>query len=148
MVARIFYFLWVLIAGGLFYMTYQIPTFNFGVTGPETFPRWVVVALFILSTILFVRSLLKPENYDHSLIPNRRQEVMLAGFISYVILIEVVGFYIVTGVYIVATIWLLSKDKSWREVGKAAAIAVFTVLITYLVFTHELKVFFPASVLP
>ncbi len=148
MVARIFYFLWMIIAAGLFYMSYQIPTFNFGVTGPETFPRWVVVALFILSTILFVRSLLKPENYDHNLIPNRRQEVMLAGFISYVILIELIGFYVVTGVYIIATILLLSKEKNWREVGKAAAIAVFTVLIIYLVFTHELKVFFPASVLP
>ena len=108
----------------------------------------MVVALFILSTILFVRSLVKPENYDHTLIPNRRQEVMLTGFISYVILIELIGFYVITGVYIIATIWLLSEDRAWRELARATAIAGFTLVVTYLVFTHELKVFFPASVLP
>lgn len=123
--------------------TDNLPTMDYSLTGPATFPRITCILSFVFSTILLVKSLVATEAVDPSDRPNIRQVTALSGFIIYVILLQMVGFVPMSLAFIIGATLCLTDTRNWKEFCKASTISVVTVGTIYWVFEVQLKVFLP-----
>ena len=146
MIARLFYFSCCLVAGILLHQSFKIQNFGFGYAGPEVFPKAITGIFLVMSLVLLIKSFIADQPYDKKLILNKRQAVMFAGFIVYVLSIKVIGYLYATPVYTALTIFYLIPKKNVKEAITAAAIGLVTTGAVFYVFAVELKVFLPEGI--
>lgn len=115
--------------------------------GPAFIPRISAGFLTLLSIILFIQGIIEIKNkeqeseslYHHIFLVL----VVMILTILYVFLIPILGFYIVSGLFIIIYL-ILSKI---RKVSLILAIAIGTNLFVYLFFELTLKVPVPSGIL-
>ena len=110
--------------------------------GPGFFPFWGGLLLGMLSLLLLVRSLKSRERFGSSAIPWAALLVVLAALLSYLLLLETLGFVLVTFFFLL----LLFRFgiTGWIH---CCAWAVVATTLTYALFRLWLKVQLPRGLL-
>jgi putative tricarboxylic transport membrane protein len=143
MLAIIFYLVCLLGTVGLFIETYNFPLFDFGITGPATFPRIVIILTLALTVILLVKSLIARKKIDPAILPNARQIILMSVIVTYIILLQYIGFIISSLLFVLSTTMYLSDNISTKELAIGGAISLASVFGIYLIFEVWLLVFLP-----
>jgi len=143
MLAILFHLACLIGTAGLFAATFSLPTYEFGTTGPATFPRLASIVLFGLNGGLLFRALIKKEKIKPALLPNARQAMMVVFLIIYILLLPYIGFIISSLIFATGVSLWLSGEKTGRAIAKACALSLVCVLGIYYVFDVLLMVFLP-----
>ena len=121
--------------------------------GPAFYPRVVVILLAGLALWLIAEDILRGRAPARKAIkpagpaPNYRK--VLLGFIvflGYVAGLSLIGYLAATFLFVLGLSWSIGP-RNVRELPKLVAIAVGTVLATYLIFEKYLYVFLPQGLL-
>ncbi|MBB6218572.1 putative tricarboxylic transport membrane protein [Anaerosolibacter carboniphilus] len=136
----------LLIGSVWFFVSYTLDANNFGGdigVGPVFFPRLLAMAMILLSIIHIIRTLVGKKNAEFKLKMNPLSVYMMIGCFAYLILMNFIGYVITTFLYVLVTIYLLSRRKSLIDVTSAMLVA----LCLYGVFHLLLHVPLPEGLL-
>ena len=152
MADRIIFVLTLVLAGGYFYATQQIPSLEIGdPLGPKAFPRLLGIGL-LLTAALLLWEILRARQQQIEGEPSKpgdRSHYLVVGAVAvwtwlYFLSFEPVGFIIATALYLVGLTCYFNRGK-W--VANVSTSILFPV-ITYLLFTKGLGVSLARGVLP
>jgi putative tricarboxylic transport membrane protein len=125
----------------------MLPQFSVFGPGPEFLPNIAGGLLIVLSALLFVSTVRKGEVTPADFWPNRsgwyRVGVMVFALFLYTALLEVVGYLLLTFLYMVFMLFALSKYRWFVKIG----LAVFITLLFYQIFVGMLGVPAPKGIL-
>jgi len=127
----------LMVLTGFFYsLTYFYP--------PETmtFPRFLLYTFGILSVLLFLFPGKKKE-YEYRELFAREKIITFVSAVVYVSLLEVIGFFAMSVLFVLLYIWGFER----RAVMKAVLISVAFSGTAYLVFSVMLNLSFPKGIL-
>lgn len=133
----------IAIGAYLLYETFFFHEVDWVPLGMAFWPRMLLGCLGGLSVYFIVRGSLDEGPFG-CLAP--MAFVILAGCLGYVLLIETIGWLVLTPVFIFALTLFLS-DRSKRSLIQAAMSAVFGTIIVYFVFHYGLDVQLPDGLL-
>jgi putative tricarboxylic transport membrane protein len=111
---------------------------------PGFFPFWSGVLLLAVAGVLFYQSLRGTSSGSQPFGNLWRLGILWGALIAYVLLLDAVGYLIVTALLSLACLQLIEIEKSW---WKSALISVALALGSYLLFDRLLMVTLPAGVL-
>jgi putative tricarboxylic transport membrane protein len=121
--------------------------------GPAFYPRVVVILLACLAVWLIAEDLLRRRVPVRKAVtpagpvPNYRKVLLgFLIFLGYVAGLSLIGYPASTFLFVLGLSWLIGP-RNVRELPKLVAIAVGTVLATYLIFEKYLFVFLPRGLL-
>ena len=118
--------------------------------GPRFFPQLVSIIMGILSFILIVASF-KSEEKSGKIFENKLSMIMtLIILLMYAILLEIVGFVILTIFYLFIQILLLLPKEYLRNkkyLVITGFVAIITPIFLYLLFYNVFSIFLPAGIL-
>ena len=142
-----------LIAVALYAGSYAIVVTTNDAMGPQFFPRTVAICMGILA-MAQVASGLKKERKEQGSGErsgfNIRAAATIGILFAYALLVQTVGFIIMTAVYLLAQILLLLPEKRLRS-GKGilvtAAVSVVTPILIYELFYRAFSIFLPTGLL-
>ncbi len=128
----------------LFAETFTFPMRPHITLNTDFWPRVLLVLLGLLSCFLIWKG-----NIDGLKVePMRLKAFSVVGFcILYVLLLEPIGFIILTPIFIFVGSIALSKIRNMRRVFEAAATAIFGTAATFLIFQEGLLVQLPEGLL-
>ncbi|MBW7571411.1 tripartite tricarboxylate transporter TctB family protein [Caproiciproducens faecalis] len=128
--------------------------------GPQFFPRVIAIVMAILAVVQIVKNwvVLKKEKVqqtDEKAETKKSSSKMafwltVAMLIVYPLVIQYVGFIILTSVYLFCQIFLLLPEgsiRSKKNVIKAAIISVVFTVCVYFLFTKMFLIFLPSGLL-
>ncbi|GMO41958.1 MAG: hypothetical protein Pg6C_03100 [Treponemataceae bacterium] len=139
----------MLFSGGAFTMTLFFKKFKNVPVGPEFFPRWLAVGLFICSAALFVQAVRRPAQTDNqtpAVNPRQGIQRLLIGMVIialYAISWEPVGFLITTPLVLFALMFLLGL----RRYPVMAGFALGAAGVIFCAFKFLLGIDMPLGVL-
>jgi putative tricarboxylic transport membrane protein len=117
--------------------------------GPGLMPFLVGSALLVVSTIIFLKSFLKTKGrtkQEEAGAPSSTKiykiGVVLGALLTYAFLLEKIG-YLITTTALLIFLFRIAGSKQWKSI---LAASVFTVFLTFLVFTF-LGLRFPIGIL-
>lgn len=140
----------VLLGIGVVYLVlaYQIPSYPYTEVDADVIPKVLGYLLIFLSILLFLSKDSETEEQKESRkIPKKEIGMLLAvaGFILlYIMLLELLGFVIVTTLFIYFCSWFLGYKN---HIANGLVSILFPVLL-YLMFTELLKMNLPSGILP
>lgn len=140
----------VLLAIGVTYLilAYQIPSYPYTEVDADTIPKILGYLLIFLSILLFLsKDSETEEQKDRRKIPKKEVGMLLGvvGFILlYIMLLEMLGFIIITALFIYFCSWFLGYTKHITN----GLVSILFPLILYLMFTELLKMNLPSGILP
>jgi len=121
--------------------------------GPAFYPRVVLILLAGLAVWLIAEDLLRGRARAHKRAkavgpaPNYRNVLLgFLIFLGYVAGLSLIGYLAATFLFVLGLSWTIGP-RNIRELPKLVAIAVGTVLATYLIFEKYLFVFLPQGLL-
>nr|WP_230391645.1 MULTISPECIES: tripartite tricarboxylate transporter TctB family protein [unclassified Oceanispirochaeta] len=122
-----------------FIIPIQISVSNDSAAGAQLFPKIIIAAMFCLSVIIFLRSLIgkKDKTIEFDLKVEWEIALYALGIILYVIMLDLTGFIISTLLFSMITLWIF---KSRRMVY---LFMVLFVLAVYFLFTLVLGIILP-----
>ena len=126
----------MVLTGFFYYLTYFYP--------PETmtFPRFLLYTFGILSALLFLFPGKKKE-YEYRELFAREKIITFVAAVVYVSLLEVIGFFAMSVLFVLLYIWGFER----RAVVKAVLLSVAFSGTAYLVFSVMLNLSFPRGIL-
>lgn len=128
----------------LFAETFTFPMRPHVTLNTDFWPRVLLVLLGTLSCFLIWRGNLDGQKVE----PMRLKAFLVVGFcILYVLLLEPIGFLILTPIFIFSGSLMLSDIRNWRRTIEAAAAAIIGTAATFYVFQHGLLVQLPEGLL-
>ncbi len=133
----------LVIGAVLFYETFSFHRVDWDWMGLPFWPRLVLGFLALLSLLFVVRGSLDDGPFQKL---DPRAFLVLAGGVVYVALIPIVGYVIVTPLFIALYSFVLSS-RSRRNAVEAVITAAVASLIIYYVFKESLYVQFPEGLL-
>lgn len=152
----------ILLSIALFIGSYFLHQSTSDALGPQFFPRIAGIALFILSAISLTQNLVKvkketpdvgqeKEDFSGKSIKELKPSFILTIIllIAYVLLLDKIGFVIMTGIYLFCQIMLLMPAGYIRHKGpliSTVLIAVITPLVLYYLFKNGFEIFLPAGI--
>ena len=150
-------FLAIAIAVGVYAQTIHVGTLNFGAVNSRTFPTICAVVIGLLSLCLIVQSVLglrkAPEPTKEELEAEKKERKRLLDVLAAIILVmlsilllEPVGYLIVTPLFLFALIMLITP-KSVRKPVKFIVLSVVTSVLVYVVFRYGFSVQLPMGIL-
>lgn len=140
----------VLLVIGIVYLVlaYQIPSYPYTEVDADAIPKVLGFLLIILSVFLFLsKDSETEEQKERRKIPKKEVGMLLgvAGFILlYIMLLEVLGFIVVTALFIYFCSWFLGYKN---HIANGLVSVLFPVIL-YLMFTELLKMNLPSGILP
>lgn len=152
----VFFFLFSIF---LYAESYAIKLSKADALGPQFFPRMVAIVMAVLSIIQMLRCIKKGRQKEAVQSESAVQKgfswnlplaltiVLLAG---YFLLLESVGFIILTTIYLFCQIFLLlpkGSIKNKRYLVIAATISILAPISIYLLFYKVFMIFLPAGIL-
>ncbi len=158
-ISAIFFFL---LSVALFIGSYFLHQSTSDALGPQFFPRITGVIVFILSVISLAQNLVKAKKETADV--GQEKEVFSAKnikelkpsfiltillLVAYVLLLDKIGFVIMTGTYLFCQIILLMPAGYIRHKGPLIStilIAVITPLVLYYLFKNGFEIFLPAGI--
>ena len=148
--AFIFIVLGVLIYAG----SYSIIVTKADTMGPQFFPRLVAVCMIGLSIIQIIKSIMlhKKEKTETALNFKINKKVIISIIVlfAYALLVEKVGFLILTIIYVFIQIYLLlpqNKYKDKKTVIITSIVSVAAPVIIYFTFYEAFSIFLPPGIL-
>lgn len=142
-----------LIAVGLYGGSYSIVVTTADAMGPQFFPRTVAILMGLLAVVQVVVSLKKESGEMVSGEKggfNLRAGATIAILFAYALLVQKIGFVILTAIYLMAQICLLlptERLKSRKGILITAAVSVVTPIFIYVLFYRGFGIFLPAGLL-
>lgn len=147
-----------LFAATYFVMAFQIPTFNDGFISSDFMPKVYGAILMLLSVIQIIQGVLNKKHADCQEENQTDLTIQQIAFsvaltfvllIGYVGLLELVGFVIMSSIFIfLMTMWLLPKDqRNKKQIILSAIIAVVFASCVYLLFVKGFALTLPAGIL-
>lgn len=124
-----------------FYQTYSFPNVNTQDTGPAFMPRIYAGVLMLLGIFLFFSSF---KSVEESQEKNTNLVFIIMGILFiYILLIPIIGFYIVTPIYLFVFLWIVAV----RNVIVLISIPIITTSLVFLFFQKLLNVPIPLGLL-
>lgn len=142
-----------LIAVALYAGSYAIVVTTNDAMGPQFFPRTVAVIMGLLAVVQVAGSLKKEkkEQGDEGTGGfNARAAATIAILFAYALLVQTVGFIIMTALYLMAQILLLLPEKrlkSRKGIMITAVVSVVTPIFIYELFYRAFSIFLPTGLL-
>ena len=142
-----------LIAVALYAGSYAIVVTTNDAMGPQFFPRTVAVIMGLLAVVQVAGGLKKEkkEQGDEGTGGfNARAAATIAILFAYALLVQTVGFIIMTALYLMAQILLLLPEKrlkSRKGIVITAVVSVVTPIFIYEVFYRAFSIFLPTGLL-
>lgn len=136
----------VLFAAGsafLLWGTRDLPTGLHGAPGPAVWPRIVFVLMLVVAIYLAVDAARSESDAPVGGSGARFAAVFIVFAILYLVGIESVGFFLVTALFLAASMWLLGV-RSWTML---AGVAIGFPLICWLIFVQLAHTDFPPGLL-
>jgi putative tricarboxylic transport membrane protein len=133
----------LLLGAVLYYETYNFRTVDWDWMGLPFWPRLVIAFLMALGAYFAFRGSVDTGPYKTL---NPKAFLVLAGAVFYVSLIDVIGYAIMTPLFIGTYSWFLGP-KTRRAAIEAVVIAVLGTLIIFYVFKEVLYIQFPEGLL-
>ncbi len=127
------------VALGLFWVTTDFPLGRNGAPGPELWPRVIFSVMFGTAMYLTVDAL--QSRTDRPFI--KTSVILPAGFMAitivYLVLAQKVGFFLMTALFLAASMWMLGV-RSWKML---VGVSVGFPVVSYIVFVQLLHGSFP-----
>lgn len=150
-------FLAISIGVGVYAQTIYVGSLNFGAMNSRTFPTICAVVLAFLSLCLIIQSIRgmrkAPEPTKEELEAEKNERKRLLNVLAAVILVtlsilllEPVGYLIVTPIFLFALIMLITP-KCVRKPVKFAILSIVTAVVVYIVFRYAFSVQLPMGIL-
>ncbi|MCD8169681.1 MAG: tripartite tricarboxylate transporter TctB family protein [Clostridiales bacterium] len=142
-----------LIAVALYAGSYAIVVTTNDAMGPQFFPRTVAVIMGLLAGVQVAGGLKKEkkEQGDEGMGGfNARAAATIAILFAYALLVQTVGFIIMTALYLMAQILLLLPEKrlkSRKGIVITAVVSVVTPIFIYELFYRAFSIFLPTGLL-
>lgn len=135
----------VLIVGAiLLWETFSFRPSNWDPLGIAFWPRFLLGALSLIGVYLIVKGSLDEGPYERL---NWRAFIVLAGGVTYICLLETIGFILLTPPFLFLAVICLGGSLSKARVIEAVLVAVGGTLFIQLVFVKGLRVFLPEGLL-
>jgi hypothetical protein len=120
-----------------------LPTFEYGSTGPATFPK-AISSMSILISAGFLLNSLKHRNTGESLLPDLQQAGVLLLFLAYVVIMPIIGFMPSSFVFmVVLSLYLSEPGKRLKSLPVSLISTTVVLAIIYCIFAVQLNVFLP-----
>ncbi|MDC3412015.1 tripartite tricarboxylate transporter TctB family protein [Aquibacillus sp. 3ASR75-11] len=138
----------ILLAIGYLIMSYRLPSYPYTPVDADVVPKGLGWLLIILSIFLFFsKNTETKEQRARRNIPKKEFAVLGAVFLFiflYIWLLEIVGFVIMTGVFIFFCSWFLGYKKYKTNI----IVSVLFPFFMYVTFSYFLKISLPQGILP
>lgn len=126
-------------------LSFQIPTFPYSIVDADALPKGLGFLLAALSILLFIQN----PTEDRKKSDLKKDEVLMllavAGLIFiYILLFELLGFVIVTILFLLVTSRMLGYTK-WKTLF---AVSIGFTLVLYFSFNYLLQIYLPQGILP
>ena len=133
------------IALAIFVESYRLDIGSLSAPGPGLFPLGSGLVLGILGAILFAKTFGASEEdtrgaWDFK--PKKKMILMLVSLVAYMIFINLVGFIVVTILWMGYVCWGIGKMR-WRA---AMFTSIVTSLVSYFLFEYFLGIRFPQGI--
>ena len=138
-----------LIAVALYAGSYAIVVTTNDAMGPQFFPRTVAVLMGLLAVVQ-VAGGLKKEKKEHGDGEKGGISIRAAILFAYALLVQTVGFIIMTAFYLMVQILLLLPEKSLKSrkgILITAALSIVAPIFIYQLFYRAFSIFLPAGLL-
>lgn len=138
----------LIIAAGYLVMTYQLPSYAYTEIDADVLPQvlgWLLIALSI--GLFFAKDSETEEQKKRRDISKKDLLVLIAVFafvFVYIMFLEMLGFVLVTALFIYFCSWFLGYKKHVTNLIVSVAFPVFL----YVMFTNFLQVSLPQGILP
>jgi putative tricarboxylic transport membrane protein len=133
----------IVIAGGVFYQTREMPKEAHGTLGAAQWPRFIAIVLLIFTGILALQTAFLKKDTPSPLnlrSPGMKRVFALFGvLIAFGILMPIVGFLLASFLFIIATMLVMGERKKSWIFGSSIGITVGI----YIVFEYLLKLMLP-----
>jgi len=124
-------------ASVFFIQTYQLPEVSSLQTSAAFMPRMYSVLLFICGLLLLLQSFRKSGNIK---VENKKLlSLLVLLLLLYIILMPIIGFYVVTPVFLFIALWFLKVRGKWSLI----LVPSIATLSVFLFFQYLLKVPIP-----
>ncbi|QFT89077.1 Tripartite tricarboxylate transporter TctB family protein [Bacillus sp. THAF10] len=141
-------FILAAIASLYLFFSYKIPSYPYATVDADVVPKGLGYLLLFLSILLFLQRTVESEQEKQKRdIPKKELGVLLAvaGFILiYISLFEIVGFVIMTTLFI----FCCSSFLGFRKYITSLIVAIVFSLLIYFLFNYLLLIHLPAGILP
>jgi len=137
-----------------YYGATLIPDRSYGKTGADFFPKIVIGIVAFLSICLLIHSIYRMTREKESKITvspknlfqeNKKVILTFVIFGLYIVLLEYIGYFVSSVLFLLALYYLLASKKQKIWVVLLGAVALTYLL--YLIFQKALSVFLPAGLL-
>ncbi|PPA68900.1 tripartite tricarboxylate transporter TctB family protein [Jeotgalibacillus proteolyticus] len=138
----------VILAGSYLLLSYQLPSYPYTSVDADVIPNglgWLLILLAIL--LYFSRTKETEAEKQKRAIPRKELLVLAAVFAMiflYIFLFEMIGFIIMTGLFIYFCSWFLGYDK-WKT---NLIVSILFPLTLYGIFVYALGIVLPRGILP
>ncbi|ANU22181.1 tripartite tricarboxylate transporter TctB family protein [Planococcus donghaensis] len=144
---RIALILFVIAAIYLF-LSFQLPNYPYAPVDADVIPKGLGILMIILSVALFFSKAIETEaEKEKRNIPKKELLVLLAVFAMiflYILLFEIIGFVIMTAIFIFFCSWFLGYTK-WKS---NIIVSILFPLGMYVIFVFALGISLPKGILP
>lgn len=127
----------------LLWDTRGLPTGLHGAPGPAVWPRIVFVVMLAVAIYLAIDAARRESDAPVAGAGTRYAITFIIFAILYLAGIETVGFFLITGLFLAASMWLLGL-RSWKML---AGVTIGFPLISYLIFVQLAHTDFPVGLL-
>jgi putative tricarboxylic transport membrane protein len=140
----------VLIGFAVFYLilSFRLPEYPYAAIDADFVPKALGFLLLVLSVLLFLSKKQETEGEKQKRkIPEGEAKVLLTVctlILLYIFFFEIIGFVIMTSLFIFVTTWYLGYDKKWTN----AIVSIVFSLSIYLMFNYLLQISLPTGILP
>lgn len=137
-----------IIAAIYLFLSFQLPNYPYAPIDADVIPKGLGVLMLILSGALYFSKAIETEaEKEKRNIPKKELLVLLAVFAMiffYILLFEIVGFIIMTAVFIFFSSWFLGYTK-WKT---NIIVSILFPLGMYAIFVFALGISLPRGILP
>lgn len=137
-----------IIASVYLYLSFQLPNYPYAPVDADVIPKGLGILMLILSIALFFSRAIETEAEKAKRnIPKKELLVLLAVFAMiflYILLFEMVGFIVMTAVFIFFCSWFLGYEK-WKT---NIIVSILFPLGMYVIFVFALGISLPNGILP
>ena len=144
---RIGLVLFILAAVYLF-MSYQLPSYPYTTVDADVIPIGLGWLLLVLSAFLYFSRVIETDaEKKKRAIPKKEILVLVSVFgmiFGYILLFELIGFVIMTAIFIFFCSWFLGYDK-WKS---NLAVSILFPVVLYGIFVFALGIVLPKGILP
>lgn len=137
-----------IIASVYLYLSFQLPNYPYAPVDADVIPKGLGILMLILSVALFFSRAIETEAEKAKRnIPKKELLVLLAVFAMiflYILLFEMIGFIVMTAVFIFFCSWFLGYKK-WKT---NIVVSILFPLGMYIIFVFALGISLPGGILP